>query len=89
MADTDCKGCREGYRVTEAQMQRLLATSAFAPDKRVEAATYERRLEACRSCAKLEDGVTCRACGCIMPVVAWLRARECPLPGQRRWASEP
>ncbi|KAA9007545.1 hypothetical protein F4V43_03375 [Paenibacillus spiritus] len=85
MADTSCKACREDYRVTDAQMERLLKTSMFAPDKRVAEEEYRERLQICSACPKLENGVTCRACGCIIPVVAWLKERACPLPGGGAW----
>lgn len=66
-------------------MQRILQTSAFAPERRVTEQQYQDRLDLCSTCPKLPDGVTCTACGCIIPVVAWLKERACPLPGGGRW----
>lgn len=66
-------------------MQRIMQTSAFAPERRVDAQQYQERLQLCSTCPKLSDGVTCTACGCIIPVVAWLKERACPLPGGGRW----
>lgn len=82
---TACKGCREEYKVTEAQIARILAAPMFAAEHCVPEDIYQERLLACRSCPKLEDGTTCRVCGCIVPVVAKLKERGCPLPGGGRW----
>ncbi|MGG6310666.1 DUF6171 family protein [Paenibacillus macerans] len=86
MADTSCKACRDDYRVTEAQIERLLKTTAFAPERRVSEERYQERLRICGACPKLTDGITCAACGCIIPVVAWLKERSCPLPDGGLWA---
>ncbi|WP_068787003.1 DUF6171 family protein [Paenibacillus phocaensis] len=86
MADTSCKACRDDYRVTDEQIRRLLGTTAFAPERRVSEEQYQERLRACGACPKLLDGMTCTACGCIIPVVAWLKGRTCPLPGGGLWA---
>nr|WP_059047433.1 DUF6171 family protein [Paenibacillus rubinfantis] len=88
MADTSCKACRDDYRVTDEQIQRLLQTTAFAPERRVTEAQYRERLRTCEACPKLMDGMTCTACGCIIPVVAWLKERNCPLPGGGLWAGD-
>ncbi|WP_334074612.1 MULTISPECIES: DUF6171 family protein [Paenibacillus] len=88
MADTSCKGCRDDYKVTEAQMERLLKTTMFAPERRVSQERYEERLRLCGDCPKLTDEGTCMACGCIIPVVAWLKERSCPLPGGGLWQAE-
>lgn len=82
---TECKGCREEYKVTKAQIARILASPMFASEHCVPDAIYEERLRACRSCPKLENGTTCRVCGCIVPVVAKLKERTCPMPGGGRW----
>lgn len=87
MASSSCKGCREEYKVTEEQIKRILASSAFAPEKCVPDEVYAQRLELCSTCPKLQDGVTCLVCGCIIPVVAKLKERECALPGQSRWGA--
>lgn len=81
----DCKGCRDGYKVTDAQMERLLRSSMFSADRCVADEVYEERLRLCGGCPKLEGGATCRVCGCIIPVVAKLKERGCPLPGGGRW----
>lgn len=84
--DTGCKGCREEYKVTDAQIERLLASPMFSsPELCVDDEEYAERLAACAACPKLLGGVTCQACGCIIPVVAKLRQRSCPLPGGGKW----
>jgi hypothetical protein len=80
-----CKGCREDYKVTEAQIARILASSMFNPANTASDEVYSRRVALCGACPKLQDGVTCTACGCIIPVVARLKARGCPLPGGGLW----
>ncbi|AZK46783.1 hypothetical protein [Paenibacillus lentus] len=87
MTSSSCKGCKEEYKVTEEQIKRILASSAFAPEKCVPDEVYARRLELCSTCPKFQDGVTCLVCGCIIPVVAKLKERECALPGQSRWGA--
>jgi hypothetical protein len=87
-AESSCKGCRPEYKVTEAQIARILASPKFAAEFCVPDEVYRARLELCQSCPKLQDGVTCSLCGCIMPVVAKLKARGCPLPGRGLWAAE-
>lgn len=82
-----CKGCREEYKVTEEQLKRIFASSAFAPDQCVPDEVYEQRLALCNTCPKLQDGMTCLVCGCIIPVVAKLKTRECVLPGDKRWGA--
>ena len=83
--ETACKACGEEYRVTEEQIARILAAPMFSSELCVSEEEYRERLECCRTCVKLEGGVTCRACGCIVPVVAKLKGRTCPLPGGGRW----
>ncbi|WP_151735323.1 DUF6171 family protein [Paenibacillus tengchongensis] len=86
MATTSaCKGCRDDYKVTEAQIARILASSMFNAHNTASDEVYARRVAICAACPKLQDGVTCRACGCIIPVVAKLKDRGCPLPGGGLW----
>lgn len=82
-----CKGCRDDYKVTDAQIERILASSMFSSDRCVPDEVYAERLALCAACSKLQDGVTCVACGCIIPVVAKLKERACPLPGDGLWGS--
>jgi hypothetical protein len=83
-----CKGCRDEYKVTDEQIQRLLASPMFSsPELCVTEEVYEQRLSACSNCPKLMNGITCQACGCIIPVVAKLKERRCPLPGGGLWVT--
>ncbi|WP_040950226.1 DUF6171 family protein [Gorillibacterium massiliense] len=85
-AESLCKGCRDDYKVTEEQIARILAGPMFSsPDVCVSDEVYQQRLSVCRLCSKLEGGFTCRSCGCIVPVVAKLKQRGCPLPGGGLW----
>lgn len=85
-ADPACKGCRSEYKVSEEQITRLLAQPMFASEECVSDDVYRLRMTSCQDCPRLIDGVTCAACGCIMPVVAKLKTRGCPLPGAaKRW----
>ncbi|AIQ64837.1 hypothetical protein PSTEL_18680 [Paenibacillus stellifer] len=85
---SSCKACRDEYRVTDEQIARILAAPMFASEHCVPEQVYQERLEACRACPKLEGGITCRVCGCIIPVVAKLKERSCPLPGGSRWQAQ-
>ncbi|SET86741.1 DUF6171 family protein [Paenibacillus sp. NFR01] len=80
-----CKACREEYKVTDAQIARILASSMFNAANTASDEVYAERLALCAACPKLQDGVTCTACGCIIPVVAKLKDRGCPLPGGGMW----
>ena len=56
---------------------------ALPPERRVDAAAYRARLEACRACEHLAGG-TCGLCGCYVEYRAAQAARRCPdLPA--RW----
>lgn len=81
-----CRGCSEEFAVSEKQMERLLASAAFAPELRVDIEVYEARLQACKDCPKFHGGTTCMLCGCLVPVIAHLKSKNCPYPGEGRWA---
>ena len=81
-----CRGCSEEFAVSEKQMERLLASAAFAPELRVDIEAYEARLQACKACPKFHGGTTCMLCGCLVPVIAHLKSKNCPYPGGGRWA---
>jgi hypothetical protein len=86
MATTSaCMGCRDDYKVTEAQIARILSTSMFRPENCVPEEVYSERITLCGACPKLHNGVTCLACGCIIPIIAKLKERGCPLPGGGLW----
>ncbi len=81
-----CRSCGDEFAVNERQMERLLASPAFAEELRVSEGQYAARLEACRACSKFHGGTTCMLCGCLVPVVAHLKSKNCPYPGTDRWA---
>ncbi|MFC5450383.1 DUF6171 family protein [Paenibacillus aestuarii] len=81
-----CKSCQGRFEVTEEQITRVLASPMFQSEEHsVTDAEYDRRLEACKSCAKLMSGTTCALCGCIVRIAAKLKERRCPHPGNNRW----
>ncbi|GAB6931310.1 hypothetical protein JCM10914A_52930 [Paenibacillus sp. JCM 10914] len=86
MADNRCKGCRDDYRVSSEQIERVLAAAMFHTDDNVSDEWYDARLEACMSCPKLQGGTTCMLCGCIVQITAKMRDKRCPYPGDDRWA---
>jgi hypothetical protein len=55
--------------------------------RRVDAATYRRRLAACEACGLYDPthGL-CTVCGCIVAWKAALRSEYCPHPAGSRWA---
>jgi len=82
-----CKGCREEYRATEEQIDRILQHPMFKADSElcVPDSVYAQRLEHCSACAKLSYGTTCMICGCFVRVAAKYRNRACPKPGDSQW----
>ncbi|MBW7455848.1 hypothetical protein K0U00_17620, partial [Paenibacillus sepulcri] len=63
---SSCKGCSDHYKVTEEQINRILSSNLVKNGSCVPDELYERRLGACRECARLLDGTTCMLCGCIV-----------------------
>lgn len=83
--DRSCKGCRDEYQVTEAQINRVLSSAMFKPENSVPESVYEARLQHCKACPKLMGGYTCSLCGCIVRITAKLKEKSCPLPGGPMW----
>lgn len=81
-----CKGCRDDYRVTDEQIDRILSAPMFQSDICVPDDVYELRLAKCRECPKFEYGTTCVVCGCYVRIAAKYKNRSCPKPGDSRWA---
>ncbi|MUT66904.1 DUF6171 family protein [Paenibacillus sp. NEAU-GSW1] len=88
MKNRGCKGCSDSYKVTEEQIQRILAAPMFQYPVSVSDDVYEARLSECSACPKLMDGTTCLVCGCIVRVAAKYRNRSCPNANDRRWHAE-
>ncbi|WP_343222800.1 DUF6171 family protein [Paenibacillus agaridevorans] len=81
-----CRGCDPAYRVSEADIDRILSAPMFSsPLHAVPDDVYESRLAVCRACPKLSGGSTCVACGCYVRVAAKLKVKRCPLPGGAGW----
>lgn len=53
---------------------------------KVSAKIYERRLDLCRQCDQLLNGM-CRQCGCFVELRAAIGKNYCPGPG-KRWDRE-
>lgn len=51
------------------------------PEERAETQEFQRRMECCRQCEKLQNG-TCMACGCMVEIRGMQRKGKCPC---RRW----
>lgn len=84
-----CKGCSPEFKVTDERIRRILdQASLFPPERCVSDEQYQARLAKCADCPKLQDGITCLLCGCLIPVVAKWKDRSCPMPGDNRWESE-
>ena len=82
-----CKGCGPEYQVNDEYIQRVLSHPMFSSEHCVPEEVYQQRLAICQSCPKLQDGISCSVCGCIIPVAAKLKARSCPLPGGGLWGT--
>jgi hypothetical protein len=50
---------------------------AIKKQDRVEKTVYEKRLNACKQCDRLDAG-TCRACGCYVELRAAAKVGRCP-----------
>ncbi|UKS30873.1 DUF6171 family protein [Paenibacillus sp. HWE-109] len=84
-SDRSCKGCREEYKITEVQIDRMLSAPMFQGESCVPESVYQERLRMCGACPKLLGGTTCSFCGCIVRVAAKLKEKNCPFPGASRW----
>ena len=54
----------------------------YPEDKRVSGEEYRRRLEICRSCPRLENGM-CGLCGCYVELRAVKNNTFCPATGDK------
>ncbi|XEC96360.1 hypothetical protein AB6A23_07400 [Paenibacillus tarimensis] len=86
MQQSECKGCRDSYRITESRIAKMLASDAFSKMECVSDERYAKRLEACNSCSSLLNGNTCTICGCIVQITAKMAAKDCPHAAGSRWA---
>lgn len=87
MSETQvCKGCRASVRVSEAEIKRIVEDVIQDESSLlVSQDQYDARLAICRACDYLDYGTTCRHCGCLVVVRAWMADKGCPKPGQAEW----
>ena len=77
-----CRRCLLEEADPEAYQRDLVSVLArMDRETRTPAAEYERRLDACRACGRLNAG-TCEACGCYVELRAAVRRQKCPY---RKW----
>ncbi len=80
-----CKRCLLQEMGDEELYERIKRTiNAIPADKRCEENEYKNRLQLCRSCDKLVNGM-CRVCGCFVEVRAAKQTAYCPQAGMKLW----
>lgn len=57
---------------------------AMSPDIRAKETEYRRRLNACKNCEQLNEGV-CGMCGCYVELRAAKKLQNCPHTVEKRW----
>lgn len=79
-----CKICEENSRISPEKLERLIEIATrvrpLAPEEQ-----YLERIEQCRDCSGLQEGTTCRYCGCFVEVRTRLQDSICPYPSAPRW----
>ncbi len=77
-----CKRCliREFDQKTYEQ-ELVYFIERLGADLRTADSEYEKRLEICKGCDRLEMG-TCKACGCYVEIRAAARTGNCP---RKKW----
>ena len=87
MAQTRCRKCLFNQDSGELyqSIQELIAS--LSPEEKAGEEEYRRRLDVCRECEKLQNGM-CLSCGCFVQVRAAKKGESCPW---ERWkaASDP
>lgn len=74
-----CKRCLTKPTLTEEDISKMLEQVCAMPGIRLaDENVYEKRMEICGGCEKLEYGTTCMLCGCVMQVRARLLDGRCP-----------
>ena len=73
------KFCRKCLLADMEETDYLLQAyiAAYPPEKRVADSVYKARLEQCRSCEHLYQGM-CRKCGCFVELRAMKPHMDCP-----------
>ena len=72
-------------RVSEAEVKRMLGEMKLSDAQMVSEDVYHARLAICRSCDSLQYATTCRHCGCLVVLRAWLADKHCPEPDGGKW----
>ena len=81
-----CKRCGLKTVLSEEEIKKMVDDVRKMNGIRlVNDAEYNRRLEICRDCEKLEYGSTCAFCGCVVQVRAMLNDGRCPYPKKSKW----
>lgn len=81
-----CKRCGLKTILSEEDIQKMVSdVRKMRGTRLVNDDEYNRRLEICRSCEKLEYGSTCALCGCVIQVRAMLHDGRCPYPKKSKW----
>ncbi len=81
MGDVDKKPCLKCLLAQidpaayERDIKRLL--DAMKPGEKVKTSEYERRLDVCKGCERLQEA-TCSACGCYVEIRAAGVRNHCP-----------
>lgn len=81
----NCIKCQRNIFITdndiEIEVNRVIESGVPLPSNE----QYEKRLEACKICKHLTDGITCMICGCIVKARAMNALRICPNPSGSKW----
>ena len=73
-----CKKCLLSEMTKEAYYQNLQDyLEELEPERKSSQELYEKRLERCKECEKLINGL-CRACGCYVEMRAAISENKCP-----------
>lgn len=77
MAQTRCRKCllNQDSGALYQSVQELIA--ALPQSQRAQPPVYQSRLEVCRSCERLQNGM-CLSCGCFVQVRAAKAGEHCP-----------
>lgn len=86
-----CRKCliremMENGAVEESIQKMLQRIELMDEDLKCSKEVYEARLESCKSCENLLEGM-CRLCGCYVELRAAVRANSCPMT-KKRWKAE-
>ncbi len=74
-----CRKCLTGELAAQADIHRSIRAyiDNLDPEIKAERGLYERRLEICRECGLLLQGM-CRSCGCYVEMRAAMAKNGCP-----------